>query len=126
MEYLEKLPANCPANHAADVAINAVYRIVSGNNPGIQAFLSNAALDLLKPPTVDDCKWASCSLFKSREKAENIAKKLAKTRINNPHLSLCNIGAGIGKSYDNGKSHVDFWPFKNFDPAMIILRTESL
>lgn len=126
MEYLEDLPPNCPLAASEDISVDAVYRVVRSMNPGIDDFLSNAALRITKPPTVDDCKWASCSLFKSRDKAINIANKLAKTRIMDPHLSLCDIKVGYGKSISNSKAHVDFWPYRTFDPAIAVLKTEKV
>ncbi|MCG5247317.1 hypothetical protein [Methylorubrum extorquens] len=125
MEYLEELPQDCPLNQADDKQIDVAYRVVSSINPTIDDFRSNAALNKVKPPTVDSCQWASCSLFTSKDKVLNIAGKLPKTRIANPHISMCTIKSGVGKSYIKGK-HVDFWPFSHFDPAAVVVKTEKV
>lgn len=126
MEYLEALPDECPIDQASDRLVNVAYRVVASTNPTVDDFLSNAARNVMKPATVDSCRWASCSLFISRDQVLNIASKLPKTRIANPHVAMCTIKPGIGKSYINKKKHVDFWPFKNFDPGAVIVKIEKV
>ena len=127
MPYLEDLPPDCPpANKASEISVEAAYRVVSCMTPTVTDFYSNSALGIPKPPTVDACRYASCSLFMSRDKALEIASKLPKMRIAQPHLSLCNIEPFHGKSYINKKKHVDFWPYDTFDPEAAVVSTEKV
>ncbi|MCJ2104912.1 hypothetical protein MKK70_05860 [Methylobacterium sp. E-041] len=126
MDYFEALPENCPIDKAKDEAVSAVWRVVSQDPPGAEDFLSLAALGVACSEIGDPCRHASCSMFKSKIKALNIARRLPKARVPAPHLSLCEIKIGHGKSYTNKKKHVDFWPYAGFDPAQIVLSTQSV
>lgn len=126
MEFLEELPQDCPIDKANDIEVSPAYRVVSSLQPTVDDFLSNAALKKPKPPTVDDCRWASCSLFKNKDKAINIASKLPANKNGKRHISRCLIVSGVGRSYVNNKKHVDFWPYKNFHPSLIVEATEKI
>ena len=128
VKYLEELPPSCPPPDAIDQPLEGAYRIVPTKNPLPKHFSSHAALDDRdKPPTVDDCLWASCSLFMSRERAIEIAT-LPKTRYVTPHLAKMNIVAGSGRSMLNKKSkHVNFWAYARFDPCgCVVGETEAV
>lgn len=127
MTYLEQLPPNCPpANKASEQTIDGAYRIVSSMNPTIADFYSNARLGIPLRPTMDPCRHASCSLFISRDMAIDIAGKLPKTRIADPHISLCSIDTFDGQCYINKKKHIDLWAYDNFDPSTVVVMTEKV
>jgi hypothetical protein len=127
MDWLEALPAGCPPRAAKDIAIEAVYRVVTCASPTMEDFKSHAALKLPLGPGCDPCEWASCSLFKSRDRAVDIASKLPKIRFSKPHLALLDISLGDGKSKINQKtSHIHFWASTQFDPASALIEVEKL
>lgn len=123
--YFEEMPAQCPPAEAVDAQLPAVWRVVPGANPTVQDFHSHAKLGKIKPPPVDDCAWASCSLFNSRTKAASIASKLPKPRFSHAYISELQILQGSGKSLTK-KEHVHFWMFAEFDPMQAIIQTTPI
>ena len=98
MEYAEALPANCPPDAAADIELKSVFRVVRKLQPVREDFLSHATLGRQKLPDMDDCRFASCSLFSCKDKARNLAKRLPKTQCETPHISELKVAAGSGRS----------------------------
>lgn len=127
MDWLEKLPVNCPPSGAADIALEGVYRIISCADPTMDDFKSHAALNFPIRPGVDPCEWSSCSLFTSRDKAIDIAGKLSKFRFSDAHLALVNISPGDGRSLVNERTaHVHFWASKKFSLGAAIVDVEKV
>ena len=126
MEFLEDLPSGCPISAAKDQAVDGAYRIVSCLKPPVKDFFSAAALNIPLRPGTDPCRHASCSMFLTRDQAVAIASKLPKTRIAEPHLAICNLPEGAGKTYINRRQHVDFWPSRHFSPEDVVVETEKL
>jgi len=78
-------------------------------------------------PIADPCKWRSCSMFLSRDKAIDIAGKLPKSRIRDPHLALVNISPSDGRALVNAKTkHIDLWLSSTFNPAAAIVELEKV
>jgi hypothetical protein len=127
MVFLEELPPQCPPAQATGVALEGAYRVVSCATPTIKDFWSQAALGVPMRPTIDPCKWRSCSLFLSRTKAIDIAGKLPKSRMREPHLALIHISPSDGKALVNSKTlHVDLWLSSQFNPEDAILELEKV
>lgn len=127
MDWLEDLPAGCPPFGAKSIELLGVYRVVTCADPAEVDFKSHAALNLPLRPPATPCEWASCSLFKSRDKAVDIAGKLPKPRFSNPHLALLNIGEEDGRALVNERStHIHFWAARNFDALEAILEVEKV
>ncbi|MGY4318981.1 hypothetical protein [Bradyrhizobium sp. JR3.5] len=127
MVFLEDLPPQCPPAKAKGMDIEGAYRVVSCDKPTIKDFWSQAALGVPLRPTADACKWRSCSLFLKRDQAVDIAGKLPKSRIKDPHLALLVIEPNDGKALTSKKSsHVDLWISKSFDPTAAIVKVEKV
>lgn len=65
-------------------------------------------------------------MFKKKMQALNIARMLPKVRVPTPHLAMCDIKEGHGKSYVNKKKHVDFWAYAGFNPDNIVISTQAV
>jgi hypothetical protein len=127
MVFLEELPPQCPPAGAKAMEIEGAYRVVSCDSPTIQDFWSQDRLGVPIRPTADPCKWRSCSLFLSRDKAVDIAGKLPKARIKEPHLALVNIQTSDGRALVNARtSHVDLWLSTTFDPQAAVVNLEKV
>jgi hypothetical protein len=125
MVFLEELPPQCPPPQAKDAAIEGAYRVVSCAQPTMEDFQSHAELGYKIRPGTDPCRWRSCSLFLSKDKARDIAGLLPKTRMKNPHLARVVISQGDGQSLViNG--HVDFWISTKFKLATAIKELEKV
>ena len=125
MGYWEVLPQQCPPADAADVAISEAYRLVGANPPAKDHFASYAKLGKPKPPTVDPCSWASCSLFTSLTHLRNMSA-LPKIRdAGAPFVAKLSLPVGAGMSRLKRK-HVDFWMFDTFDPTSAVSQVEPV
>ncbi|MEN5278171.1 hypothetical protein ABE527_14620 [Brucella sp. TWI432] len=123
MTFFEDLPAQCPPAAAADVPYQQIWRVVADKNCNADEFKSHHARGQKKPPTVDECSYASCSLLTDFQKIKKLAKGLPKKRYPKPFIAELNIPMGSGLSVNNSKtSHVDFWMFKSFDPVSAIVQ----
>lgn len=112
MVYFEQLPVSCPPSDAKDIDLGIVWRLVEGVQPKSVDFLSHAAMGKNNTSSATDCRWASCSLFRTQQSA------MAKTKL--PRLKGfkpvgLNLPEGSGQSLVNGM-HVDFWRYKEYDP----------
>ena len=123
--YCEALPNHCPPEEAKETAIGIAYRVGYSDPPTMDDFASHNKLGQKKPPRVDSCKWASCSLFSDKAKAENLTK-LPKIRCRNPYLAKLDIPKGSGKWLKGKRSHIDFWMFKSFNPISATLELEKV
>jgi hypothetical protein len=122
--FLEQLPDACPPDGAHDGGCGAAFRLTAGPNPTIGDFASNAALGEPLPPTVDPCRWASCSLFPRLDIIEKKRKAFKKLRKFKFVISL-NIGAGCGKLIED-TTHIDFWIYDTFDLKTAVISVDSL
>jgi hypothetical protein len=114
--YFESLPEECPPSGSEDADLGIVWRLIKGTKPCREDFLSHAALKKHKPGGVDDCQWASCSLFKTEQSARS-KTKLASLKGMSP-VSV-HIPEGAGRSMTKGM-HIDFWRYATFDPMEFI------
>jgi hypothetical protein len=118
--FSENLPGSCPPTDASDVEFTEVWRVVSGPTLGVSDFYSHAKLKIVRLPMVSECDHASCSLFTSRDKVSTLAKRLPKTRFENPYVVKLSIPEGSGMSLQNTRTgHVHFWMFSSFDPLTV-------
>ena len=126
MAYLEELPEQCPPAEAQDQAFGPAYRILPAAAPIVQHFHSYKMIGTPKPGGVDDCRYASCSLFTCMTAAKRIAR-LPKKRASSTHLATLMIPQGYGSSSINDKtSHVDFWPYSSFSVAGAVTKVEAI
>lgn len=126
MTYMEDLPDQCPPAEAEDQPFGPAYRILPADQVELKHFYSHHKLGKPKPAGVDDCRYMSCSLFGSEEKARAIAS-LPKFRVTSTHLAEINVPSGVGSSLINEKTkHIDFWPFDPFDVTVAVTKVVEL
>lgn len=113
-QYMEDLPPSCPPASAALKDYAEAWRFVTSNPPIPSDFQSWAAVKE-PPPTVDPCRWASCSLFRTKDAAY---AKLPKMRARYGYLARISISVKCGFT-DCQKLHIDFWRFKTFSPQVL-------
>jgi hypothetical protein len=123
MSFREELPAGCPPASAHEGECSAAYRFVSSATPDAQAFASHAALQKTRPPMIDSCRWASCSMYTDMDTIQK--KRKFKNLKQYTHIALLKIGAGSGKLIEEG-SHIDFWMFDTFNPIGAIVSVKDL
>lgn len=123
MGFWEILPPQCPPIEAVDVAIVQAYRVVYSNPPAKEHFASFAKLGRPKPPHVNDCTYASCSLCTCIDKMRTLAG-LPKVRAKNPFIAALSIPQGAGRSMIKDK-HISFWMYDTFDPVAATLHVEA-
>jgi len=124
MDYWEDLPDQCPPVDSVDDAIALAYRLVFSDPASIEHFKSHAALGKPPLPSVDGCRWASCSLFTSKDAVASIGR-LPKMRAKGPHVAHVSIPQGSGKWKASG-NHVDLWMYAGFDPLSAVQLVEAL
>jgi hypothetical protein len=112
--FMEALPVSCPPDHAIRRAYEGVWRYVTSNPPVPSDFQSFAAVKKA-PPTADPCRWASCSVFLTKDAAYT---KLPKMRARYGYLAKIKITANCGFT-DLKKVHIDFWRFSTFTPTVL-------
>lgn len=124
-EFFEALPPSCPPADAIDCAIGPVYRLVASEQPTDHCFTSKAALGTPKPigKHVDDCRWASCSLFSKIEVIHDLLK-LPRIKRKYSHIAVLSIPNGAGKHIADD-AHVDFWRYGQFDIRAAIQKVEA-
>ena len=124
MKFKEALPASCPPNHALGGACESAFRLIETAKPLATDFASSAAKKLPKPLKVDDCRWASCSLFATIELLRTKQKVFPKLRKCNFYVEI-KIPANAGRHVtENG--HIDFWMFTSFDPLAVITKIAAV
>ena len=73
--YRDPLPENCPPHVANAILENTVYRLVRGNPPTLDDFLSLRANNPSKPITKEEeCFANGLSVWATREGAEKTKK----------------------------------------------------
>lgn len=121
--FKEQLPDSCPTDGAIDQPITIAYRVVQSPTPTETDFHSHALLGKPLSPTMDACRWSSCSLFVCKTTVMELAQRMPKLRFPNAHVSTLSIPSGAGYSLIKKKKHVDFWMFDGFDPVAAISQT---
>jgi len=111
---MEDLPPLCPPDYAELKAYDGVWRYVTSYPPVPSDFQSWAAIKEA-PPTADPCRWASCSVFLTKDAAY---KKLPKMRARHKFLVKIAITAKCGFTHCRDL-HIDFWRFKSFKPTVL-------
>jgi len=122
MDFVENLPDNCPPKDAAETGYNPLFRLVASKPARRRDFASQAAQGRKRPNGVDECRWASCSFFTSKEAA---MRRLPKPRARFNFIACLSIPNGAGKS-KKSKKHVDFWFYVNVNPTQYVTGYESL
>jgi hypothetical protein len=120
LKFKETLPGSCPPAGAGVRAYEGVWRFVSSNPVTDQDFASHHAQGKTPPPTVSACRWASSSLFLTKEAAY---KHLPKPRKRFKYIAKVQITEQCGVSV-LVRTHIDFWRFDTFKP--IVLAIEGL
>jgi hypothetical protein len=101
-----------------------VFRLIPTAKPVADDFASSAALKTPKPYSVNDCRWASCSMFttlKALKKKQSTFPKLRKLTF---FVEMA-IPSGAGKHISD-REHVDFWMFADFDPIKAIKKVAAV
>lgn len=125
MVFLEELPDQCPPAKAQSASIEGAYRVVFAKPPTIKDFWSHSKLGKKRYGDVTECRWRSCSMFLTRDKALNIASKLPKSRAAKPYLALVNLSPNDGMTLINDKTaHVDVWLTEQFSIDVAVIDTE--
>jgi hypothetical protein len=114
-KFKENLPENCPPKGAGIRAYDGIWRYVNSKDVTDQDFASYYALGKRPPPTVPPCRWASSSLFLTKEAAYTFLPKL---RGRYKFIAKVNITEKCGVSLLL-KSHIDFWRFDTFKPSVV-------
>jgi hypothetical protein len=124
MGFWEQLPDQCPPAGFVEEAIDNAYRIVFSNPATLEHFKSHAARGDKKPPSVDSCRFSSCSLFTEHLVAKNVAN-LPKMRAKNPKIAQVSVPEGSGAWIQQGV-HVDLWIYDHFDPVTAVIAVEEV
>ena len=119
LKFKENLPASCPPAGAGPKAYAAVWRFVNSNPITDKDFASYYALGKKPPPTVPLCRWASTSLFLTKEAAY---KLLPKPRQRFKYIAQVSVTDKCGVSILK-RSHIDFWRFDTFTPTVTAIET---
>jgi hypothetical protein len=116
-EFMEELPPCCPPDTAVLKGYAEAWRFVTSNTPVASDFRSGAAIKAA-PPNVDPCRWASCSIFTTKDAAIATITKLPKLRARFGFLAKISITEKCGFTDLQG-FHIDFWRFKTYVPNVL-------
>lgn len=114
--YLEDLPDSCPPATANEPNGLIVYRLVKAADPSITDFYSHCKLGLPKPPTVNACRWSSCSVFASLDVIKNMMKL---PKFKNHSAVTLTLTNAAGRVHEGENSHYDWWVYASFDPIAV-------
>lgn len=114
--------ATCPPPEASPPERQKVIRFVASAAPSAQDFWSHHALGKMKPPEVDPCRWASCSVFTTQP----AINKLPSIRRRFKFFVEMEIDETSGVIKSGMGGHIDLWMFSAFDPLQAILRCSPL
>lgn len=99
-----------------------VWRFVNKLDVTEDCFASHAAMGKPVRTGVDECRWASCSLFEGDKRTANMMKvpfyKRFVARV------LLNIPAGSGRSLRGKNGHIDFWAYSDFEFSAVVQKVE--
>lgn len=123
MGYREKLPANCPPKTAHDGGCEQAFRFLPARNPEPEHFASNQAKGEPAPPGIDECRWASCSLYADMATVQK-KRKLKKLKSYG-FVAQLKIAPASGHMVEESK-HIDFWMSDMFDPVAAIVLVHEL
>jgi hypothetical protein len=114
-KWKENLPKDCPPKGAGKRAYEGIWRYVKSKTVTDQDFASYHALGKPRPATVSPCRWASSSLFLTKEAAYFLLPKL---RGRFKFIAKVNITEKCGVSILT-RSHIDFWRYDTFKPSVV-------
>ena len=124
--FLETLPATeCPPSNTLIKEEFSGYRLVASQQPAISDFYSKAALNEPSRPDEDECRWASCSLFPTRNDVDLKLKAIKSLKRRYKFAVKLDVPVNSGHAYFT-TGHIDFWMFKTFDPIAAVVATEAL
>lgn len=112
--YEETLPQGCPPSNATEPINLVVFRLLRTDTIGHEDFHSHTKLGLALPAGVDDCRWASCSVFDDLSKAAGL-KRLPKFK--NSRIARLTLTRDAGCVLKGGNGHYDWWMYRTFDPV---------
>lgn len=121
VEFVADLPqegGKCPPADAIQQGYGEVWRYVASNPPTAADFQSQWEAKKPLPLGIDVsqlCRWASCSLFLSRD-GSYLA--LPRPRKRYKYIAKLSVTANCGFTKQTGV-HVDFWRFKGFKPKIL-------
>lgn len=121
--YKEKLPTvNCPLPESTDQELIDVWRFLKKVEVTEESFASHAAEGKPLRNGVDECRWASCSLFQG----EQLTASMWKTPFFKKFAAraLLNIPVGSGKALKQSNGHVDFWAYSSFLFTSSVVKVE--
>lgn len=102
------LPANCPPTPHDMSALSKVFRVLVGQQPVADDWLSHTQLKKHCPATVNPCAHAGLSLFRNPKAARSFPNLRDRT-----HAAEMSFPSGVGThtgNAGNGKNnHVTYW-----------------
>ena len=118
--FKETLPHGCPPSDAKQPsAAVKVYRLLKNKTPVTltdDLFLSYANSCSVSPPAdVCPCRWSSCSLCLTREKAKAM-RSLPKFK-KSTHVCEVDLTPNSGLIKIDNSQHVDWWVYAAFSPV---------
>ena len=109
MEFHDDLPNSCPPSDCSCDDLDGVYRLLKGQEPIDDDWLSHMQLGKVCPTTVDPCRWASLSLQGSKVAVKKL-QKLPNFR-SATHAAKLDIPGSAGV-FLTSRNHHDFWQVK--------------
>jgi hypothetical protein len=116
MEWLEKLPPNCPPDKAEVPNNDTFYRLIKNISPNIENFYSQRQLFPDRTFNVDECRARSVSIFKELIDCKGIKKLPLHKNSYIIKILLSSESGLILKTGRADESHYSWWLYKNFNP----------
>ena len=101
--------------------LNDVWRFLDSLDVTEDCFASHAAQGKPVRSGVDECRWASCSLFEGDQLTASMMKTPFYKRF--AARAQLEIPAGSGRLRQNG-GHIDFWAYSGFSFTSAVQRVE--
>jgi prenyltransferase beta subunit len=93
-----------------------VFRLLK-TSPVKQAdFHSHKKLGLVAPASVDECRWASCSVYDDLDRVQNM-QRLPRFK-KHKYVARLTLGRNAGRVTKGANGHYDWWIYNSFDPVI--------
>lgn len=120
--FKENLPDNCPLPDSIEQELTDVWRFLEKVDVTEECFSSYAAQGKPVRKGVDECRWASCSLFQGDQLTASMIKTQMYKRF--AARALLKIPEGSGRALKKDSGHVDFWAYSSFSFTSAIEKVE--
>ena len=122
LTFKENLPDNCPLPDSTEQELTDVWRFLNSVSVEEECFASFAALGQPVRKGVDECRWASCSLFEGDSLTASMLKLPMYKRFMARAKLAIPVGSGRALREQNG--HIDFWAYSGFSFTAAVLKVE--